>query len=1147
MPKPTKRPTKPNLGTVVIVALQEEFGHLFHDSKLRRKKAMPARLGVWYELELEPGVKVNVTFIGRMGSAESIAFTTKLLENYRADVIVNIGVSGSFNHDVKLGDVVCASLTDLFAEAGAIEEVEGKTVLRPSGIPLRTEDFKALVDNLPFEHKIEHADWVRACAGRRKKILGGRENAVPPGLLGKEVKVLTGHLACAGEVVKSAVWKQGILQRDRKYLAIDMESAAIAFAADEARGAGCKLLVVRGISDFADARKDQIDAVGLDDGNAIRQWALGNALGVVKMVLKASARGGGRRVPLINDVVHRLNAKCEPHLDHKTLQLYKRNPGTVLADYEILFNLLLDGETPFEGFHTKLESLESMTQGNSELAVVGGYPGTGKSSLLTCFYLTQLERYQKGESRMLPICVNIRNLLPEDQADPPSEQEVVENFARLFKELVFGAAHEAHSDSLLLIVDGCDSYLRHPMQSILDGELRRQLAAVHEHCKTVKLVGAGIRDSSPASALAADMLQWADKETMLHLGRVRSDSPKLPAVIDAYTKVNAGEGAAPLVKQIRELIVKCRTAEVDLFVLSLLTMAIRRHWHQKEAGIGSLYFDYCIEQVNASAPGTLSESITKQVLKKLAKSVFDIYARRVGLTYKDYYVPGVPDNLVRQVLAVIPHLHSSLREFLIAEHAVELLLSGVVAEDISDSVIYPYGINRFVRAIINRSTESQVEAIHSIRLILDQGPPIKQKTHLAYVLGRFSDTGCCRVAISILNELRRTFPKSLPEMQERVLEGPGEEEGRRMLLLHRTIYISLIYLGNETAAEEYLKILLSYPVCDNLNRGFHLQYYEDQSLPPPADDMIGFDDVRIVPRNTFEVLAEKLEGDVRSGRKRAMTFVELHTICSLCINRHVAGVLPSDIRQRLLKLVQETLARQFTDLTKAFTAFLHQTLDMLKKGQVSIGSIFSELHALKRQKRAGWTTPRTTEDGVTYHRQCKDPESVADHTWGCLLIADAFLPEISPDDEGYDKLTILRTLLIHDLPETYTGDIPSFLKTSDDLVKEERAMGKIVSLSALAEFRGIAGWRTIWTQFKELSTINARIAADIDALEGYLQMLRYHWDDDAVVEDAQSWAEGVSSRLYTVQGRRIFKNLRHEGADSLSWFKETSRDSKPTR
>ncbi len=86
-------------------------------------------------------------------------------------------------------------------------------------------------------------------------------------------------------------------------------------------------------------------------------------------------------------------------------------------------------------------------------------------------------------------------------------------------------------------------------------------------------------------------------------------------------------------------------------------------------------------------------------------------------------------------------------------------------------------------------------------------------------------------------------------------------------------------------------------------------------------------------------------------------------------------------------------------------------------------ALLSALHVAERLKDA--TRHCYTSDGRH--------ESVAEHSWRLALMAfwlrDDF-PELDMDK-------VIRMCLIHDLGEAFTGDVPSFLKTKNDEVREE--------------------------------------------------------------------------------------------------------------
>jgi len=71
-----------------------------------------------------------------------------------------------------------------------------------------------------------------------------------------------------------------VKQRDRKYLAIEMESAGILASAYTH---GIDSLIIRCISDFGDKRKKELDGIG---EGILRQYAMNNGLALLWRMMK---------------------------------------------------------------------------------------------------------------------------------------------------------------------------------------------------------------------------------------------------------------------------------------------------------------------------------------------------------------------------------------------------------------------------------------------------------------------------------------------------------------------------------------------------------------------------------------------------------------------------------------------------------------------------------------------------------------------------------------------------------------------------------------------------------------------------------------------------------------------------------------------
>ena len=107
-------------------------------------------------------------------------------------------------------------------------------------------------------------------------------------------------------------------------------------------------------------------------------------------------------------------------------------------------------------------------------------------------------------------------------------------------------------------------------------------------------------------------------------------------------------------------------------------------------------------------------------------------------------------------------------------------------------------------------------------------------------------------------------------------------------------------------------------------------------------------------------------------------------------------------------------------------------------------------------------------------------ESVAEHSWRAALMA-YFLKDEFPEAD-MDK--VIKMCLIHDLGEAFTGDIPSFDKTSADEDKEERLLSQWVD-SLPEEFS--KEMSALYQEMDKRETLEAKIYKCIDGLEAVIQ------------------------------------------------------------
>ncbi|MBQ7714791.1 MAG: HD domain-containing protein [Clostridia bacterium] len=106
-------------------------------------------------------------------------------------------------------------------------------------------------------------------------------------------------------------------------------------------------------------------------------------------------------------------------------------------------------------------------------------------------------------------------------------------------------------------------------------------------------------------------------------------------------------------------------------------------------------------------------------------------------------------------------------------------------------------------------------------------------------------------------------------------------------------------------------------------------------------------------------------------------------------------------------------------------------------------------------------------------------ESVADHTFRTALAA-FFIKDEFPEA---DHNKIIKMCLIHDLGETFTGDIPSFEKTKADEMREEQALSDWVASMPEPLSSEMA---SLYKEMTALETVEAKIFKALDNLEAVI-------------------------------------------------------------
>lgn len=145
---------------------------------------------------------------------------------------------------------------------------------------------------------------------------------------------------------------------------------------------------------------------------------------------------------------------------------------------------------------------------------------------------------------------------------------------------------------------------------------------------------------------------------------------------------------------------------------------------------------------------------------------------------------------------------------------------------------------------------------------------------------------------------------------------------------------------------------------------------------------------------------------------------------------------------------------------------------------------------LKRKDREGWV-----RHGI------KNPESVAEHCFRAGLIAYVLAPKFNLDA---DKC--LKMALFHDLAEYKVADYTP----SDNIDKTQKKKEEHEALKGLTTAIGKDHIVSLWEEYENHQTPEAKFVKAVDALEMYFQALEYN-EEQPDVDLEEFWR---NSKLY---------------------------------
>ncbi|MCO7189486.1 MULTISPECIES: trypsin-like peptidase domain-containing protein [unclassified Pseudoalteromonas] len=445
--------------------------------------------------------------------------------------------------------------------------------------------------------------------------------------------------------------------------------------------------------------------------------------------------------------------------------------------------------------------------------------------------------------------------------------------------------------------------------------------------------------------------------------------------------------------------------------------------------------------------------------------------------------------------------------------------------------VYPYLINKHAKNIILR--ENQSEFVDAIISIYDFSGK-RLQAFLCYLLGRVTKVDLKQKATKFLLNAKN----QLKNIEKRMVLGDYKDED---LVLHRTIYISLIYL-NQKSDEEYIKLIASSKLLDSVNKGFHLSYYGDGDYIQD-NDMVAKDANQSF-KNTLRQIEQKIY-IAKDGNAESLFNLVVYTLFSLALGRLQRRTLSQTDNNGKLKELAEIALKidgllDFNrSVLKAFLFYYNSSLPPFSESLV-------QMYKLKETPRTGWNKEVLSDKIV---RRIRGAESVSSHTDFAVRLAQIYLPSNQQMEKliksgkitdnkylNYDKSDIIIQLINHDLGEYYAGDVVDFERTEESNEREHGAVLKIALTTTCGGSELLADpYETVykpWLKFNrnffeddDLPDINTCIARDLDSLECLIQLILYKKRPDSVISDYSNFKKDLIGGVKTVLCRHIMEEV----------------------
>lgn len=461
--------------------------------------------------------------------------------------------------------------------------------------------------------------------------------------------------------------------------------------------------------------------------------------------------------------------------------------------------------------------------------------------------------------------------------------------------------------------------------------------------------------------------------------------------------------------------------------------------------------------------------------------------------------------------------HKCFVEYLIAHYYLNSLASPNGIEDIHN-IVLPKEITFFIVNILNNDSFVAQNIIRFCNRSY-QKLSVHGRSQIAYLLGRIRLPEFCDEALCRLMDLYDAETAVLAHARGSL----SDIDRRRQLFLIRSLSVSLIYRGRKEIAKQYLCGLLMDDCANDINRGFHLEYYGDITYNPSLLILSYSDNVSVGHRAMTQLL-NILGSSTASGMEKTIFELNLFSLCSLLQARMFQnGTETMDVRpvaQKASVILEKYIAHNafICEKLKFYFRFMHKELQRLLNSEDSCYDdastrLFNTLFEAQKILRKGWVK-----------RGIPNPENIVEHTYTAWQIGLLFLPQ-HYQDPTYSKQKVLNMLLVHDLGEVVVDDATPLDDSAARRSEENEVMCHFFLTGTYPQNANLDTYYELWNEWYSQFSLSARVAKDLDEIQCCYQLCIYHmcYPELLSVNDVNEWIQ--SYRLRTNIGKEIMEKL----------------------